>query len=652
MPDTLETLLQKANAAIARSNLDETIKICTQIINHSDTGNPQKAIAYFSRGNAYHDKGEYDHAIQDFDKVIELNPDDAEAYYNRGNAYHGKDKYDCAIQDYDKAIELEPDYAKAYGNRGNAYHGKGEYDHAIQDFDKVIEINPDDTKAYSNRGSTYNAIGKHGRAIQDCDKAIELNPDYAEAYGNRGNAYHGKGEHDRAIQDYDKAIELNPDDAKAYGNRGNAYHGKGEHDRAIQDYDKAIELEPDYAGAYDNRGIAYYDKGDNDRAIQDYDKAIELKPDDAEAYSNRGIAYSDKGEHGRAIQDYDKAIELKPSLTDAIHNRGVAMALKLAGETQKKVSDKYEKQLKEQQEGFESKLGEAESELKEQQKTFESTLKEKLEKRMSLLDYYKEREEEYRERLEGKSKNSEGHSVKRTISFSVYASLVFFVIGLFILIFAKSPCKLPYTESIFTIITFGQEFNCSRVTNYILLPYAGLYFILAGILILFPLLKELRQIEDEGLRKNLSKGFMRFFVVACIVYSIVVGLYISSSDSLSFSGAVPFVFVGTLILSPLAWNLRTLRQEIREASILREDAHTNYVLIHYMTERYSNVSDEIYGELLKQFFEHHDKRSSAQTIADLDRPVKKSDSDGIVQNIMGYATKAEKQVKLPPTESS
>ena len=40
-----------------------------------------------SRGFAYDDKGEYDRAIEDYNKAIELNPEFAEVYNSRGLAY-------------------------------------------------------------------------------------------------------------------------------------------------------------------------------------------------------------------------------------------------------------------------------------------------------------------------------------------------------------------------------------------------------------------------------------------------------------------------------------------------------------------------------------------------------------------------------------
>ena len=215
------------------------------------------AEKYFRYGVEAYQRGDFDRAIQDYDKAIALNPDDAIAYYNRGIAYGAKGDYARVIHDYDKAIALNPDLAEAYNNRGNAYRAKGDYGRAIQDYGKAIALNPDDAEAYYNRGNAYRAKGDYGRAIQDYGKAIALNPDYAEAYNNRGSAYGAKGDHGLAIQDFDKAIGLNPDYANAYNNRGIVYGVKGDYDRAIQDFDKAIALNPDLASAYNNRGVTW-----------------------------------------------------------------------------------------------------------------------------------------------------------------------------------------------------------------------------------------------------------------------------------------------------------------------------------------------------------------------------------------------------------
>jgi tetratricopeptide (TPR) repeat protein len=291
------------------------------------TTNPVEA--YYFRGNAYLTKRDYDHAITDYDKAIQLKPDYADIYNNRGVSYYLKSDYDRAMADYDQAIQLNPDYAKAYNNRGNAYDDKGDHDHAIADYNTAIQLQPDYVNAYYNRGNAYYNKGDYDRAISDYTEAIQLQPGDAEAHNNRGNAYDNKGDFDRAIADFDQAIQLKPDYAKAYNNRGNAYYNKGNYDRAIADFDQAIQLKPDYAEAHNNRGNAYDDKGDHDHAIADYNTAIQLQPDYVNAYYNRGLAYGNSGEIDKAIADFKKVLELSsdPAITqlaqDELNKLGV-----------------------------------------------------------------------------------------------------------------------------------------------------------------------------------------------------------------------------------------------------------------------------------------------------------------------------------------
>ena len=102
---------------------------------------------YYNRGNAYADKGDYDRAIENYTRAIELNSK------NRGHRI----VYDVnkAIKDYTKAIELSPKNADTYHCRGLVYYQKGDYDRAIEDFTRTIELNPNDAGAYYSRGLAY-----------------------------------------------------------------------------------------------------------------------------------------------------------------------------------------------------------------------------------------------------------------------------------------------------------------------------------------------------------------------------------------------------------------------------------------------------------------------------------------------------------------
>ena len=169
-------VLADDRADCAGSNPDRSISGCTRIIEAGEEPSENLALAYYNRGRSYSDKGDYDRAIADYDRAIELQPSYVIAYNNRGAAYGSKGDYDRAIADYDKAIQLQPDYAVAYNNRGWVYFKKGQYDRAIADADRAIQLQPDYAYAYDTRGSTHAANGDLAKALIDYRAVVSLVP--------------------------------------------------------------------------------------------------------------------------------------------------------------------------------------------------------------------------------------------------------------------------------------------------------------------------------------------------------------------------------------------------------------------------------------------------------------------------------------------
>ena len=210
------------------------------------------AQQWFERGvNAT----DHDEEIRFNSEAIRLKPDYPEAFYNRGLARFNKGDWDGALADYNEAIRLKPGNPSNFNNRGITRYNKGDFDGAIADYDEAIRLKPDHGNAYYNRGNARKAKGDLDAAIADYDQAIRFQPDDPLNFYNRGLAHYNKGDMDNAISDYSQAIRLQPDYALAFNNRGVARDAKGDHDGALQDYNEAIRLDPGYALAVSNREL-------------------------------------------------------------------------------------------------------------------------------------------------------------------------------------------------------------------------------------------------------------------------------------------------------------------------------------------------------------------------------------------------------------
>src|SRR5918997_4193721 len=89
-------------------------------------------------------------------KAIAVDPDHVEARTLLAwieADIHGN--FDAAIAEYKKVVQLRPDFPQAYNNLGVALKRKGALAEAADNFNKALERKPDFGAALSNRGWTF-----------------------------------------------------------------------------------------------------------------------------------------------------------------------------------------------------------------------------------------------------------------------------------------------------------------------------------------------------------------------------------------------------------------------------------------------------------------------------------------------------------------
>jgi tetratricopeptide (TPR) repeat protein len=218
----------------ATDDLDEAIRL-----------KPEYGSAYIHRGLVLVKKNDPRRAIIDFTTAITLDQRHAHLALNdRANTYDLMGEYDRAIEDYGRAIQLKPNDAALYRNRAKVLYKIADYDGAIADDTRAIGLNPDFGEAYANRGVAYLAEGKTELAIEDFGAAIKLNPFDATAYGNRGAAYAAAGEFDRSVADFSTAIRLQPNLTVFHIKRAQAELYAAQPDAATTDLLAALKLDP------------------------------------------------------------------------------------------------------------------------------------------------------------------------------------------------------------------------------------------------------------------------------------------------------------------------------------------------------------------------------------------------------------------------
>jgi tetratricopeptide (TPR) repeat protein len=135
--------------ACKAEDLDEaTVSACTHLIETNELGADDRAAAYSRRGAAYWRRGDYERALADESKAIEISPEFADAYMTRGAFFVDTGNYDQAIAETTRAISIDAQNVRAYNNRAFARGRKGDFAGAIADTSRAIEINSRSIAAY------------------------------------------------------------------------------------------------------------------------------------------------------------------------------------------------------------------------------------------------------------------------------------------------------------------------------------------------------------------------------------------------------------------------------------------------------------------------------------------------------------------------
>jgi tetratricopeptide (TPR) repeat protein len=235
----------KAASQMARLNFAGAAATLTRLI--EDVA-PQLWRPYFFRGWLRMVSKDWDRALADCTRALELDPRQARVHALRAAVYLARNEVTAARGDYDRAIEHSPRWGFVWTARAGTKLQMGDPKGAIEDATRGMELDRSDVAAPLIRSQAKWRTGDLEGAMADSSQAIGLNPRDPEGYALRCQIRSRAGHPDGALEDATRLTELEPREARSWTLRGKLWMGQSEPQKALEDLRKAVELSPGLAG--------------------------------------------------------------------------------------------------------------------------------------------------------------------------------------------------------------------------------------------------------------------------------------------------------------------------------------------------------------------------------------------------------------------
>ena len=322
-------------------------------------GGAERAYALFDKANSAYDSGDFELAVDLFDRVIGLGMRSETVYNNKGAALDALGRREDAVRNYDLAVRTKPGYELAWHNLGNSRFSEERWSEAAAAYRKAARLNPGRWENLSGLAAAYIRSGQLRKAksiignmsglaradpsfslaqaelyldagycdlaVRCCEEYIARNPGPSDGYSMLGTALHEAGEFSKAVSAFEEALKREPENAEIWNNLGFSCFSMGDMERATKSFDKALTIDPQYKHAWYNKGYALHGADRLDEALECYTKALAIDKNDKVLWNNLGNALYNLGRYAESIPKFVSAISVDQDYEIAWNNIGNAL---------------------------------------------------------------------------------------------------------------------------------------------------------------------------------------------------------------------------------------------------------------------------------------------------------------------------------------
>ena len=226
-------------------------------------------------------KGQYEAAIVEWRKALQLGPNEANIYLNLGVALARLGRSNEAMAQYQKALEINPAAVEVLVRLGIALAEAGRFDEAIARYRKVLEIRQEnDSEAYD--ATTYNLVGEAlsgkgetAEALKNFEKATRLRPGFGPNLYDQALALVRLNRFEEAQESVEAALRADANLALAHELRGGLLARKQQLTEAAREYQQVLQLSPGFSRAHLDLATVLAAQGDMPGAVAHLREAAE-----------------------------------------------------------------------------------------------------------------------------------------------------------------------------------------------------------------------------------------------------------------------------------------------------------------------------------------------------------------------------------------
>jgi len=197
-------------------------------------------LHYLEAGRANHYDGNYNQAIREFEKALEINSSNGDVYEALGLTLIEQDKLDEAEKQLHTAIELDPELKWAHHGLGEILTRQHRFPEAVESFRRALQIAPEFVSAHVHLGSLLVDMGRVEEGREHLQEAARIDPNHPTAFRLLGISLLREGKLEQAEAMFRKTLERDPNCVAALLNLATLEVKAS--DAAFRNLEEAVEL--------------------------------------------------------------------------------------------------------------------------------------------------------------------------------------------------------------------------------------------------------------------------------------------------------------------------------------------------------------------------------------------------------------------------